>query len=95
MKIDKSVVLGFVLGIITSLIFSVIVFFSSNPGIDNGQFLSVYMKSKLIVPVVSISLLANFALFFILLRFNKDNISKGIMLSTMLIGLIILVIRFM
>ncbi len=76
MSSKKAILLGFILGIVTSFILSIIIFYSSNPGVENGEFLSIYVKSKLIVPVVSISLLANMALFFIFIRLNKYNISK-------------------
>ncbi|MES2618514.1 MAG: hypothetical protein V4613_11590 [Bacteroidota bacterium] len=93
MSSKKAILLGFILGIVTSFILSIIIFYSSNPGVENGEFLSIYVKSKLIVPVVSISLLANMALFFIFIRLNKDNISKGLLIATMLIGLGVLIIR--
>ncbi len=90
-----SIILGILVGLLTSLVFSYIVFINNNPGMTDDDYVQIFVSGKLIVPVMSISLLANFALFFICLKFNKDNFSKGLLIATMLIGAVILVLRFM
>ena len=90
-----SILIGFLIGIITSLVFSYIVFINNNPGMNEDDYFKIFFSGKLIVPVMSISLLANFALFFIFLRLNKDAISKGLLIATVIIGVVILVLRFM
>ncbi len=90
-----SIIIGFSIGIITSLVFSYIVFINNNPGMNEDDYFKIFFSGKLIVPVMSISLLANFALFFIFLRLNKDAISKGLLIATVIIGVVILVLRFM
>ena len=87
--------LGFLLGLATSLVFSYIVFINNNPGMNEDDYFKIFFSGKLIVPVMSISLLANFALFFIFLRLNKDAISKGLLIATVIIGTVILLLRFM
>ena len=91
----KEVLIGFITGVLTSLIFSSIIFISNNPGLPGDEYMKIYLKGKLIVPVISISLLANFALFFIFLKFNKDEISKGILFATFMIGVVVLVLKLM
>ena len=90
-----NIIIGFFIGIITSLVFSYIVFINNNPGMNEDDYFKIFFSGKLIVPVMSISLLANFALFFIFLRLNKDAISKGLLIATVIIGVVILVLRFM
>lgn len=95
MSEKTSIAIGFLIGLITSLVFSYIVFINNNPGMTEEDYFKIFFSGKLIVPVMSISLLANFALFFIFLKLNKDAISKGLLIATVLIGIVILVLRFM
>ena len=90
----KEIAIGLVLGIITCALFSSIIFLSNNPGLPGDEYMKIYLKGKLIVPVISLSLLGNFALFFIFLKFDKDEISKGLLLATILIGIVVLALKF-
>jgi hypothetical protein len=94
MNSRKNVLTGFIIGLLSSLILSYIIFWSNNPGMEDEAYMKIFLKGKLIVPVMSISLLANFGLFFIFIKLYKDDISKGILISTMLIGLVILILKF-
>ncbi len=90
----KQILLGFLLGIIISFLFTLFIYYSNNPGLSDAAYRKFFIDAKLIVPIVSISLLANFVLFFIFIKLNKDEISKGILIATILIGLIVLILKF-
>ncbi len=90
----KEILLGFGIGILLEIILCIILYFSFNPGnLRLSEYFNFFANSNLLVPVLTISLLANFALFFLLLKFNKDYISKGIMIATMIIGVLIIIIK--
>lgn len=90
----KEILLGIFLGILIASIFVVIISFSMAPsGMPLKEFFGIFFKGNVYVPVLSFALFPNIALFFILLKFNKDNYSKGLMVATMLIGAIILILK--
>lgn len=89
----KDIIIGFITGILTSLLFSSIIFISNNPGLPGDEYMKIYMKGKLIVPVISLSLLADLGLFFLFLKLNRDEISKGILFATFLIAAIVVVLK--
>ena len=45
--------------------------------------------------IISLSLLGNLALFFLKLKFNKDQQSRGILFSTFLYGVVIVILKFL
>ena len=95
MSAKKELILGIIIGLLLAFLFSLLMFYTGNikTGMPTEQFFDIFVKGKIIVPVLSISLLANFALFFIFLKFNKDNISRGIMVATMAIGAVIIILK--
>lgn len=90
----KQVILGIILGLITVIAFTLLVFYFSNPGLSTKEYQEVVVKGNLLVPFLSISLLLNFLWFFLFIKLNKDDVSKGILISTVLVGIVILIIKF-
>ena len=96
MSVKQELILGVIIGIVLAFVLAIIVFFKTNPeGMLIKEYFNIFVNGQILVPVLTISLLANFALFFVLLRFNKDNISRGIMIATMVVGLFIIILKFL
>ncbi len=94
MSTKKQILIGVIIGLLTAFLISLLVFFNTNPGLTSADYFKVFFNGKLIVPILSISLLGNLAAFFIFIKFNKDYISRGILIATVLIGLFIFIIKF-
>jgi hypothetical protein len=90
----KHIFLGLGLGILTSFLISFVVFLSSNPGFTAADYFNIYVNGKILAPVLSVALVGNLGLFFLFLRLDKEMISKGILSSTMLVGVIIFILKF-
>ncbi len=91
----KHVLLGLVIGLITVITFTLLVFYFTNPGLTYQEYQEVVVKGNLLVPFLSVSLLLNFLWFFLFIKLNKDEISKGVLISTVLVGIVILAFKFL
>lgn len=93
-KSKKEILLGVFIGLITSFLISYFIFLNTNPGLSTSDYLNVFVNGKIIVPILSMSLIGNLAVFFLFLKLNKDFISKGILVATILVGLLVFIIKF-
>ena len=91
MKAD--LIKGILLGIIAPMIlfiFVTVFYFEYN--------LMSFIKNQVndinLPKIISLSLLINLALFFLKLKFNKDEQSRGILVSTFLYGVVIVILKF-
>ena len=91
MKSDlrKGVLLGIISPII--LFFFVIGFYFEY---DLILFINNQVNNINLPKIISLSLLINLVLFFVKLKFNKDEQSRGILLSTFLYGVVIVILKF-
>ena len=91
MKVDliKGVLLGIIAPIIAFIIYVV---FIKEETLEN--FINHFVTDRNLPAIISLSLLINLALFFLKLKFNKDEQSRGILFSTFLYGVIIVILKF-
>ena len=91
MKAD--LIKGILLGIISPMILFVFVtvFYFEY---DLMSFINNKVNDINLPKIISLSLLINLALFFVKLKFNKDEQSRGILLSTFLYGVVIVILKF-
>lgn len=84
---------GVVVGFLSPLIFFVIVvvFFLDY---NLSSFVSKHLTEYNLPSIISLSLLANLALFFIKIKMNKDEQSRGILFSTIVFGVLIVFLKF-
>lgn len=87
--------LGIVLGIIAPFLGFLIYYFTKfYPTFSLGDFLSFLKTNKsLITVVISLSLLANAALFTLYINWQKDQTAKGIFIVTVIYGIAALLFR--
>ena len=92
MKSDlvKGVLLGIIAPIIAFIVY--VVFIKEEPLEDIINHPGFYRN---LPAIISLSLLINLALFFLKLKFNKDEQSRGILFSTFLYGFIIIILKFL
>lgn len=86
----KGVVLGFLSPIIFFII--VVVFFLDY---ELSLFVNKHLTEYNLPSIISLSLLANLALFFIKIKMNKDEQSRGILFSTIVFGVLIVFLKFL
>ena len=91
MKADliKGVLLGIIAPIIACIFYVV---FIKEETLEN--FINHFVTDRNLPAIISLSLLINLALFFLKLKFNKDEQSRGILLSTFLYGVVIVILKF-
>jgi hypothetical protein len=90
----QQILTGFLLGIFTAFMISFIVFVGTNPGFTFVDYFDVYVNGKLLAPILSVALVGNLGLFFLFLKLDKDAISRGVLLSTMVTGVFIFILKF-
>ena len=91
MKAD--LIKGILLGIIAPMIlfiFVTVFYFEY----DLMSFINNQVNDINLPKIISLSLLINLALFFVKLKFNKDEQSRGILFSTFLYGVVIVILKF-
>ena len=91
MKSDliKGVLLGIIAPIIACIFYVV---FIKEETLEN--FINNFVTDRNLPAIISLSLLINLALFFLKLKFNKDEQSRGILFSTFLYGVVIVILKF-
>ncbi|HEY1047051.1 MAG TPA: hypothetical protein VGF79_11470 [Bacteroidia bacterium] len=86
--------LGLGMGLFTAFIVSLVVFLRTNPGLSASDYFNFFVYSKLLSGILSVSLIANLALFYLFLKFDKDQISKGVLAATVIVGILIFIMKF-
>ena len=89
---NRDIFKGVILGIVSPIILFVIVvvFFRESNLTD---FINYHLTDRNLPSIISLTLLANLSLFFIKIKMNKDEQSRGILLSTFLYGIIIVYLK--
>ncbi len=90
----RELMLGLGIGVLTAFVVSFVTFIASNPGFKAMDYFNIYVNGHLLAPILSVSLVGNLALFFLFLKFDKDLISKGILMATIFVGVIIFILKF-
>ncbi len=94
MNTRKQVLIGLLIGLFTAFLISFIVFIGTNPGFTFADYFDIYVNGKLLAPILSVALVGNLGLFFLFLKLDRDAISRGILGSTMIVGILIFVLKF-
>ena len=91
MKSDlvKGVLLGIISPIIAFIIYVVFIIETTLGNVINNPSFNRNLPA-----IISLSLLINLVLFFVKLKLNKDEQSRGILISTFLYGVVIVILKF-
>lgn len=88
-KRNKEILIGIAIGTFLPVVFSFVLLASRYPEIIQTDFFRTLWGGAKFGPILRLSVLINLPVFFVLLQFNKDNYSRGILLGTFVIGLYI------
>lgn len=92
MNNKKQIILGFILGVISTGIGVLLyIAFFSRYGVEVTLKKAVHFK--FVDKIVSLGALLNLGLFFLFLNRKKDDMAKGVLIATLIIGLIIIINR--
>ena len=94
MKIKDSVVIGTIVGIICPALGILIFYllnFNDQPLMD---FLSESITNKLLSPLLSLCAILNLGIFYLFLQRNKLYSARGVIFSTIIYGLTIVILKF-
>jgi hypothetical protein len=94
MNSRKQVLIGLFLGIVAVFALAVGMFIMRFENVTVSDFFNFNAYHKVVSLLLSLSLLLNLALFFLFIKMNKDYFARGILTSTMLIGILIFVLKF-
>lgn len=86
--------IGTIFGLLAPLIFLLALYFYMQPGTDFFSFLAYLFKVRLLGTYLKLGLLLNLALFMIGMQSDMMKFCKGILLATVLSGLLILYMYF-
>ena len=88
-----NLIKGIIIGIISPIILFilVVVFFLEY---EITYFVKKHINEENFPAIISLSLLSNLTVFFLMLRNNKDIQARGILLSTFLFGILIIYLKF-
>jgi len=90
----KQLLIGLLIGLFAAFLISFIVFLGTNPGFTFADYFNIYVNGKLLAPILSVALVGNLGLFFLFLKIDKDTISRGILASTIIVGVLIFILKF-
>ena len=88
--LSKGVLLGIISPIIAFVIYVVFIIETTLGNVINNPSFNRNLPS-----IISLLLLINLALFFLKIKFNKDEQSRGILFSTFLYGVVIVILKFL
>tara|TARA_B100000609_G_scaffold161813_1_gene133693 strand:- start:10 stop:288 length:279 start_codon:yes stop_codon:yes gene_type:complete len=88
-----NLIKGIIIGIISPIILFilVVVFFLEY---EITHFINKHINEENFPAIISLSLLSNLSVFFLMIRNNKDIQAKGILLSTFIFGILIIYLKF-
>lgn len=90
----KIIIMGILTGIVLPIAFSYVMLNSQYPNLTNLDFFKkLWTGSEIGGPIIRLSVLINVPLFFIALKFNKENYARGVLVGTMAIGFYIFVLH--
>jgi len=86
----KEVVLGFIIGIITTIIGVIIytVFIGIQVGLSTNQIIEKITSSSILGKRVSIGVLLNLPVFYLFLNRRKEEVAKGVLAAIIVVALI-------
>ena len=87
--------IGLILGILAPLLGFYIVYLAGFGGLDFGDFLARLMETRKLSAIISLSVIPNLLLFFIFIWLDYLYSARGVLASTLLFALVVIVTKFM
>ena len=90
-----SMVLGFLLGVISPIIGFFIYYFAEYSYMTMRGFVNYLVLGQVYTPLISLCVVANLPVFYIFLRMDKYYSARGIILSTFLYAGLVFYLKFL
>lgn len=82
----KQIIAGALIGVLAPIFGFILILSVMTPDFNLDQMISQFWMNSSLSPAISLALLVNLALFFILDKFNKEMMSRGIIAGTLIWG---------
>ena len=82
----KQIISGALIGVLAPILGIIIILTFMSPHVTVDQMINQFWMNSSLSPAISLALLVNLALFFILDKFNKEMMSRGIIAGTLIWG---------
>jgi hypothetical protein len=93
-KFKDHVLTGFIPGLIAPTLIVFGFYLSKFSASTFDSFLRVALYEKMMSPLLSLSVLINLGIFYLLLKYDKLMSARGIILATLLYGIAIVALKF-
>lgn len=93
-KIKDHLLTGFIPGLIAPTLIVLGFYLSKFSASTFSSFLRVAVNEKMMSPLLSLSVLINLGLFYLLLKYEKLMSARGVILATLLYGIAIVALKF-
>lgn len=94
MKLKDSIWIGIICGLIAPSI-GMAIFYYTNFSQESFQaFIDLTIEGKILSPLLSLCAVINLGVFYLFIHFENYNTARGIILSTLLYGIVIVVLKF-
>lgn len=94
MKLKDSMLLGIPAGLLGPTLGILIFYFINFTGDSFSAFIDASVKEKLLSPLLSLSAVINLGIFYLFIHFEYYYAARGVILSTLLYGLVIVILKF-
>lgn len=91
----NTVQMGIILGLLAPLMGFLIVYMVAFRGMDFSEFLDLLVFRKKLSSIISLSSIPNLLLFFIFIWLNYLYSARGVLASTILIALVVVLTKFL
>jgi len=93
-EIKKSMLTGVFAGILAPAITMGIIYLVNFNAMNFSDYLNYLFKIQVLSKLISLCAVPNLAVFFIFIKLNWLNPAKGVILSTILFGFLIMVLKY-
>jgi len=90
----KDIIVGMIGGISLPFIIAFIIFKLSKPELSISDFITLLGDGDIMSPFIRLALIGNLLLFWLFLMRNREMVSRGILLSTLLYGIYVVMMAF-
>lgn len=94
MKIKDHILIGLAIGLLAPSIGIVIFYYVNFDMKGFNDFLDLSIRQKLLSPLLSLCCVINLALFYLFIQFDHFFSARGVILSTFIYGLAIVLLKF-
>ncbi|MCK4746135.1 MAG: hypothetical protein KAT15_03830 [Bacteroidales bacterium] len=95
MKRYNTIRLGVLLGLLAPVLAFAVIYIVAFQGMAFGEFIELLVFRKRLSSMISLSVIPNLFLFFIFIWLNYLYSARGVLASTLVLGLIVVITKFL